>query len=123
MDNDNKMPYADQQVRILRERAQKRAEMEEEHMNRAEHDRTAVIVLEAAAAIIEVHNVTGISLDDWQPVRDFVEMVIGEDIVEQDPDRPNYKHPERGLPNEGGARPRFDDNASGHFADGHPDDA
>ena len=39
-------------------------------------------MLEAAAALLEVHDSTGISLDNWNGPREFVEDLIGTPITE-----------------------------------------
>ena len=36
----------------------------------------------AACALLECHDATGISLDNWTPVRDFVESTLGFEILE-----------------------------------------
>lgn len=38
--------------------------------------------LRLAADLLELHDTTGISLDDWQSAREFVEMAIGREISE-----------------------------------------
>lgn len=37
-----------------------------------------------AADLLEAHDESGISLDAWQPARDLVELLIGDDIIESD---------------------------------------
>lgn len=41
-----------------------------------------IIMFNAAAALLEVHDDTGISLDNWKGPREFVEMMLGEPIQE-----------------------------------------
>lgn len=43
--------------------------------------RGLTINLRAAAALLEVHDATGISLDAWPPVREFVEAMVGHEIT------------------------------------------
>ena len=38
--------------------------------------------LRAAASLLSVHVATGISLDGWEPVREFVESMMGHPIEE-----------------------------------------
>jgi hypothetical protein len=42
-------------------------------------ERTEIL---AACALLECHDATGISLDDWLPVREFVESTLGFVILE-----------------------------------------
>lgn len=45
-------------------------------------DEAVQIQHEAAAALLEVHDQTGLSLDNWKGPREFVEMLLGGSITE-----------------------------------------
>lgn len=44
--------------------------------------RLTSLALGTAAALLEVHDATGLSLDEWQPVREFVETLMGHPLDE-----------------------------------------
>ena len=58
-----------EEVARLRERAKRK-------------ERYDQLVYLLAADLLEAHDESAISLDNWKPARDLVELLIGDDIVE-----------------------------------------
>lgn len=50
--------------------------------NKAKNDPENKIALECAADLLETHDATGISLDNWDAPRKFVEQYLGKSIYE-----------------------------------------
>jgi len=77
----NKSDHSEE-IEELRRRAatiKERMRLLPNHMQeQATHDH---LEFEAAAAILEVHDMTGLSLDEWAP-RGWIEMLIGHPITE-----------------------------------------
>lgn len=72
--------YTDHSVEIAELRYQAACMRErdlEPGYNRARY----IEALEAAAALLEVHDDTGIVLDNWWPVRQFIEGLIGKKVL------------------------------------------
>lgn len=72
------MPKTDHSEKI----AKLRAGADRARTRKTIEAKQAAINLDCAAALLEVHDATGISLDNWPPVRAFVEYLISEPIQE-----------------------------------------
>lgn len=79
MSEDNVRTDHSEQIKNLRQTGEVIARSEGGDTG-ALHER--VLMFEAAAALLEVHDTTGISLDNWKGPREFVEMMLGEPIQE-----------------------------------------
>lgn len=59
---------------------------------RMARDETTVILLSAASSLLQCHDETGIDLQQWPEVRDFVEMITNQAVVPQDQSDPEDDH-------------------------------